>query len=151
MAHVRRKLVDIHRAQGSAIANEAIWRIAKLYAVEKEARGSPPDHRVQIRQAKTKLVFDGLKNCLHAQLRGISVKTQLAGATRWRCRVGSSTSPQNARYTSVLVVARTDMAAALRVLAKAFVQVDFAGEPQWLPDSGNTSPATLPLRFQSAC
>lgn len=40
MAHVRRKFVDIHRAQGSTIADEAIKRIAQLYAVEKEARGS---------------------------------------------------------------------------------------------------------------
>jgi len=40
MAHVRRKFVDVHRAQGSAIADEAIRRIAQLYAVEKEARGS---------------------------------------------------------------------------------------------------------------
>ena len=39
MAHVRRKFVDIHRSQGSPIAEEAIGRIAKLYAVEKEARG----------------------------------------------------------------------------------------------------------------
>jgi len=43
MAHVRRKFVDIHRSQGSPIAEEAIGRIAQLYAVEKEARGSPPD------------------------------------------------------------------------------------------------------------
>lgn len=28
MAHVRRKFVDVHRAQGSAIADEAIGRIA---------------------------------------------------------------------------------------------------------------------------
>ena len=35
MAHVRRKFVDIHRAQASPIAEEAIGRIAQLYAVEK--------------------------------------------------------------------------------------------------------------------
>ena len=39
LAHVRRKFVDMHAAQGSAIAEEAIRRIAKLYGVEKEARG----------------------------------------------------------------------------------------------------------------
>ena len=37
MAHVRRKFVDIHRSQGAPIAEEAITRIAQLYAVEKEA------------------------------------------------------------------------------------------------------------------
>ena len=47
MAHVRRKFVDIHRSQASPIAEEAIQRIARLYAVEKEARGSPPDRRVR--------------------------------------------------------------------------------------------------------
>jgi hypothetical protein len=51
MAHVRRKFVDIHRSQGSLIAEEAIGRIAQLYAVEKEARGSPPDRRAELRQA----------------------------------------------------------------------------------------------------
>ena len=39
--------VDIHRSQGSPIAEEAIGRIARLYAVEKEARGSPPDRRAE--------------------------------------------------------------------------------------------------------
>ena len=51
MAHVRRKFVDVHKAQGSAIADEAIRRIAQLYAVEKAARGLPPVKRIEIRQA----------------------------------------------------------------------------------------------------
>ncbi len=38
MAHIRRKLVDIQQSQGSAIAEEAIKRIAQLYAIEKEVR-----------------------------------------------------------------------------------------------------------------
>lgn len=60
MAHVRRKLVDVHRAQGSAIADEAIKRIAQLYAIEKEARGSPPKRRAALRQEKAKPIFDDL-------------------------------------------------------------------------------------------
>ena len=83
MAHVRRKFVDIHRAQGSAIADEAIKRIAQLYAVEKEARGSPPDRRVEIRQARAKPIFDDLEAWLHAQLPSISGKSPLAGAIRY--------------------------------------------------------------------
>lgn len=35
MAHVIRKFDDVHCAQGSAIADEAIKRIAQLFAVEK--------------------------------------------------------------------------------------------------------------------
>jgi len=83
MAHIRRKFVDVHKAQGSAIAEEAIKRIARLYAVEKEARGSPPDKRMAIRQAKAKPVFDNLVRWLDAQLPSISGKSPLASAIRY--------------------------------------------------------------------
>jgi len=83
MAHVRRKFVDVHRAQGSAIAEEAITRIARLYAVEKEARGLPPDKRVEIRQARAKPIFDDLEAWLHARLPSISGKSPLAVAIRY--------------------------------------------------------------------
>jgi hypothetical protein len=83
MAHVRRKFVDVHRAQGSAIADEAIRRIARLYTIEKEARGSPPDYRVEIWQAKAKPIFDDLEAWLHARLPSISGKSPLAAAIRY--------------------------------------------------------------------
>jgi transposase len=83
MAHVRRKFVDVHRAQGSAIADEVIRRIAQLYAIEKEARGSPPDRRVEIRQANAKPIFDDLEVWLHARLPSISGKSPLAAAIRY--------------------------------------------------------------------
>ena len=51
MANVRRKFVDIHRSQGSLITEETIDRIAQLYAVEKEARGSPPDRPPELRRS----------------------------------------------------------------------------------------------------
>jgi len=83
MAHVRRKFVDVHKAQGSAIADEAIRRIAELHAVEKAARGLPPDKRVEIRQAEARPVFDGLEGWLSAQLTDISGKSPLAAAIRY--------------------------------------------------------------------
>jgi transposase len=83
MAHIRRKFVDVHRAQGSAIAEEAIHRIACLYAIEKEARGSPPEQRTAIRQAKAKPIIDDLINWLGVQLPAISGKSPLAGAIRY--------------------------------------------------------------------
>ncbi|MDZ4094940.1 MAG: IS66 family transposase, partial [Paracoccaceae bacterium] len=83
MAHVRRKVVDVHKAQGSAIADEAIRRIAELYAVEKAARGLPPDKRTEIRQAEAKPAFDSLEAWLSAQLHDISGKSPLAGAIRY--------------------------------------------------------------------
>jgi len=83
MAHVRRKFVDIHRSQGSPIAEEAIGRIAQLYAVEKEARGSPPDIRVALRKAHAAPVFDDLEAWLAMQLTTISGKSPLAAAIRY--------------------------------------------------------------------
>ena len=72
MAHVRRKFVDVFASQGNAIAEEAIRRIAELYAVEKEARGKSPEARVALRQARAKPIFDDLEAWLHAQLPKIS-------------------------------------------------------------------------------
>ncbi len=82
MAHVRRKFVDIHRSQGSSIAEKAIGRIAQLYAVEKEARGTPPDRRAELRRAHANPVFDDLERWLAMQLTAISGKIPLAGAIR---------------------------------------------------------------------
>lgn len=83
LAHVRRKFVDVHKAQGSAIADEAITRIAQLYAVEKAARGVPPDKRVEIRQAEAKPAFESLEAWLNTQLHDISGKSPLAAAIRY--------------------------------------------------------------------
>jgi len=83
MAHVRRKFVDVQQSQGSAIAEEAIRRIAQLYAVEKEVRGKPPDERARIRQTKARPILGELEVWLPAQLTRISGKTPLAGAIRY--------------------------------------------------------------------
>jgi len=83
MAHIRRKFVDVQQSQGSAIAEEAIKRIAKLYGIEKEARGRSPAERVTIRQKKSKPIFDDLETWLHAQLPKISGKSPLARAIRY--------------------------------------------------------------------
>ncbi len=83
MAHVRRKFVDVHQAQGGVMAGEAIRRIAALYGVEKEARGKTPTERAALRQEKAKPLFDDLEQWLEAQLPKISGKTPLAGAIRY--------------------------------------------------------------------
>ncbi len=82
LAHVRRKFFDVHATQGSAIAAEALERIAALYAIEKEARGQPPENRAAIRQAKAAPCLDELERWLQSQLPRISAKTPLAAAIR---------------------------------------------------------------------
>lgn len=83
MAHIRRKFVDVVKAQGSDIAEEAIRRIASLYAIEKQIRGSPPAERARIRQVEAKPLLDDLDQWLKLQLPKISGKTPLAAAIRY--------------------------------------------------------------------
>jgi transposase len=83
MAHARRKFVDVFKSQGSAIAEEAIKRIAALYGIEKEARGQSPEDRAAIRQEKAKPLFDELEEWLGSQLPKISGKSELAKAIRY--------------------------------------------------------------------
>ena len=83
MVHVRRKFVDIYESEGSAIAEEAIKRIAALYAVEKAVRYKPVEERVALRQEKAKPVFDNLEDWLQLQLPRISGKSALAEAIRY--------------------------------------------------------------------
>ncbi len=82
MAHGRRKFVVIHRSLGSPIAEEAIGRIAQLYDVETEARGSPPDVRKGFRKAHAAPVFDALEIWLALQRATIPGKSPLAAAIR---------------------------------------------------------------------
>jgi len=48
-AHVRRKFHDVHVANASPIAREALARIGALYDIEAAVRGQPPDERQAIR------------------------------------------------------------------------------------------------------
>ncbi len=70
-------------ARRSAIADEAIARITQLYAIEKEARGFPPDRRRELRQTDAVPLFDDLDAWMHAQLPSISGKSPLAGTIRY--------------------------------------------------------------------
>ncbi len=44
-------------------------------------------------------------------------------------------------------IARVDMTEALKMLSQRLRNIAYDGEPKWLPDSGNTGPIALPLRF----
>ena len=83
LAHARRKFFDIHAASASPIAREALERIAKLYGVEKQARGQSPEGRAAIRTEHATPLFDELEQWLKAQLPALSGKSALAGAIRY--------------------------------------------------------------------
>jgi len=79
-AHVRRKFVDVYRAQASPIAAEAIAQIAELYAVESQIRGRSPGERQVIRQVQAYPLLKIMHAWLDAQRQRISRKSGLADA-----------------------------------------------------------------------
>ena len=83
LAHVRRKFFDVHQAQGSAVAAEALTRIAALYALEEQIRGQAPERRAAARQTQARPLLNELEHWLHTQLPRLSAKTPLAAAIRY--------------------------------------------------------------------
>ena len=82
-AHVRRKFYDIHAANDSPIAAEALTRIGALYAIEAELRGRSPEYRQATRQARAGPLLDDLQQWLQSTLTMVSKKSDLAVAIRY--------------------------------------------------------------------
>jgi transposase len=83
-AHARRKFFDVHAADDSPQALEALERIRALYAVEDDVRGKPPAERRAVRQVRAAPLLQALHEWLHATLRREkSKKSPLAGAIRY--------------------------------------------------------------------
>jgi Transposase IS66 family len=82
-AHGRRKLFDVHANTGSAIAKEALERIAALFQIEAEINGRAPDQRRAIRQEHTRPRLADLKDFLERALASLSRKSTLAVAIRY--------------------------------------------------------------------
>jgi transposase len=82
-AHVRRKFFDVHAANGSAVAKEALDRIAALYAIEAAIKGQPPDERRRRRHADSKPLADALHAWAEDTVTKLSGKSELAAAFRY--------------------------------------------------------------------
>jgi transposase len=82
-AHVRRNFFDIHEAQKSPIAAEALERIGALYAVESDIRGRPADQRRAVRCERSRPLLDAMKNWFTRTLERISQKSETAKAIRY--------------------------------------------------------------------
>lgn len=82
-AHARRKFHEIHVAHPSPVTTEAIERIAALYAIEKEIRGSPPGLRRAVRQARAAPLLNNLQNWLENTVAKLSKKSDTAAAIRY--------------------------------------------------------------------
>jgi len=82
-AHVRRKFYDLQVAHKSPIAQEALERIAALYAIEKEIRGRPPDERREIRQTRARPLLESLHGWLQSCLTKLSQKSDTTAAVKY--------------------------------------------------------------------
>lgn len=80
-SHVRRKFYDL--AEKSPVAAEILKRIAGLYAVEDQVRGSSAEQRRIVRDEHSRVLVDDLKVYLDARLRQLSAKSKLAEAIRY--------------------------------------------------------------------
>jgi transposase len=80
-SHVRRKFYEL--ADKSPVAIEVLRRIATLYAIEAEVRGSSAEQRRALRVERARVVIDDLRLYLDARLRQVSAKSKLAEAIRY--------------------------------------------------------------------
>ena len=82
-AHARRKFHEIHVAHPSPTTTEAIERIAALYAIEKEIRGSTAEIRRSIRQSRAAPLLNSMQAWLENTLAKLSKKSDTAAAIRY--------------------------------------------------------------------
>jgi len=82
-AHARRKFYDIHAANPSPLAAEALRRIAALYEVEADLRGQSAEHRRKARQQRSRPLVEALHTWLMEQIGRISGRSLLAQAIRY--------------------------------------------------------------------
>ena len=87
-AHARRKLYEIAKADGSPVAEEALQRIAAIYAVETRIRGQAPTIRLARRRETSRPLVEALHIWLKTQLARLPQSGKLANAicyalSRW--------------------------------------------------------------------
>ena len=76
-AHCRRRLREIYDSSGSEIAAEGLRRIAELYAIEAEIRGSTPERRLAERQVRSAPLVEAFGDWLKQKRARVSPKSRL--------------------------------------------------------------------------
>jgi transposase len=82
-AHARRKFFDLVELDRSPIAQEALARIAALYAIECEVRGKAAQVRTAHRQTHATPLLASMKDWLESTLMQVSAKSGLAKAIKY--------------------------------------------------------------------
>jgi transposase len=82
-SHVRRGFYDLAKTKAAPIAMEALSRIAALYRIETEIRGSSPEQRRTVRQADSRLLVSDLHQWFETQLAKLPGRSPTAEAIRY--------------------------------------------------------------------
>ena len=135
-AHVRRKFYDLQVAHKSPVAQEALERIAALYAIESEIRGRPPSERREVRLARARPLLDSLHEWLESCLTKLSRKSDTTAAVKYALGLWEAL----VRYTDDgrLEIDNNAAERALRVVALGRKNYLFAGS-----DAGGERAAVL--------
>jgi transposase len=86
-SHVRRKFYEIAQAGPAPIAEEALKRIATLYAIEAEIRGQDIDARRATRDARSRPIIEALRPWFETQLTRLAGRSRLAEAIRYALKL----------------------------------------------------------------
>ena len=84
-AHARRKFHDIYQANGSEVAEQALWQIQRLYQYEAEAevKNLSPPARLAHRQHHMGLALDEFETWLRSQFERVPPNSAIAKAIRY--------------------------------------------------------------------
>lgn len=80
-ARARRKFYEL--AENSSVATEVLRRIAQLYVIEEEVRGSSAEQRQLVRAERSRIITDDLRHYVDARGRQVSAKSKLGEAIRY--------------------------------------------------------------------
>jgi transposase len=83
MAHVRRQFYELYEAHNSAVAKEALERIAALYAIEEKIRGRSAEERRAIRTEHSKPLLESMKRWMEETLGKLSKKSDTTKAIHY--------------------------------------------------------------------
>jgi transposase len=82
-SHARRQFYDLALKAKAPIAEEALRRIAALYAIEAEIRGTSPEQRLAARRARSRPLVEALFAWFEATLARLPARSTMAEAIRY--------------------------------------------------------------------
>ncbi len=85
-AHMRRPFYEFYTSTQSPLAGEVLAQIGKLYAIEKEIRGHPAEHRRQVRQQRSRPIVEALHVSLQDHAKRLSAASDLTKAIGYALR-----------------------------------------------------------------